>query len=147
MSWLSVRAPAGAALLLLLGSAPAAAQTPEPLAANDNRVAAGTLRNGVLTMALELRRGVWHPESETGEAIPVYGFGEPGERLQVPAPLLRVPAGTTVELTVRSTIDVPATLFGLHERPGAAGDVVTLEPGATRTLRFRAGVPGTYLYY
>ena len=147
MSWHSIRPAAVAALLLALAGAPAAAQSPEPLAANDNRVAAGTLRNGVLTMRLELRRGVWHPESETGEAIPSYGFGEPGRPLQAPAPLLRVPAGTTIELTVTSAIDVSATLFGLHERPGAASDVVTLEPGATRTLRFAAGAPGTYLYY
>ena len=64
---------------LLLTSPPAAplsAQGLEAIAANDNRLPAGQLRNGVLSLQLELRKGLWHPERETGEAIPVYAFGE-----------------------------------------------------------------------
>ena len=124
-----------------------AAQTREPLAANDNRVAAGQLKNGILTASLELRPGIWHPEGETGEALPVYGFGEPGKPLQAPGPLLRVREGTVIELTLKSALPVPATFYGLHERPGTATDVFILEPGATRQVRFTAGKPGTYLYY
>ena len=98
-------------------------------------------------MRLELRRGVWHPESEDGEAIPVYAFGEAGKPLQVSGPLVRVPEGTVVEISVHNTLAVPATLHGLYERPGDAGDVVTVGAGATVEVRFVAGDLGTYLYW
>jgi FtsP/CotA-like multicopper oxidase with cupredoxin domain len=140
--------PALLALGLLAALArPLAAQTPEAALPNDNRTPAGKLRGGVLAVTLELRKGVWHPEGENGEAIPIYGLAEPGQPLQVPAPLIRVPEGTTVELSLRSAIEVPTTFLGLHRRPGSARDVVVLEPGKTQQLRFEAGAPGTYLYY
>jgi manganese oxidase len=123
------------------------AQTPDAIATNDNGQAAGRLQNGVLTLQLELRRGIWHPEGENGEAIPVYAFAEPGKPLQAPAPLIRVPQGTVVEVSITSAIGVPTTLYGLHERPGKADDVVTLPAGGTQRVRFTAGAPGTYLYY
>lgn len=136
-----------AALVAARFAAPLRAQSLEGAAPNDNRVAAGQLRNGVLKLTLEIRPGVWHPESPEGEAIPVYAFAEAGRPLQIPAPLIRVPQGTIIELSLRSAIAVPVTLRGLHERPGEALDVLVLEPGATRQLRFAAGEPGTYLYY
>ena len=126
---------------------PLAAQELEPIAANDNRTPGGELRNGVLTLRLELRKGIWHPESENGEAIPVYAFGETGKELQVPGPTVRVPEGTTIDITLHSELGVPATLHGLHKRPGDDGDVVTVAPGATEHVRFVAGAPGTYLYW
>ena len=132
-------------LIASWGADPLSAQALEPIVANDNRVPGGELRNGVLTLRLELRRGVWHPEGEDGEAIPVYAFSEAGEPLQVPGPLVRVPEGTLVEVSVHNTLAVPATLHGLHERPGDAGDVVTVDAGATHELRFVAGDPRTYL--
>ena len=122
------------------------AQAPEPVQANDNRVAAGTLRNGVLTLRLEIRRGIWHPHAEDGEAFEVYAFAEPGKPLQAPGPLIRVPEGTIVEASIQNSINVAATLHGFHQRPGDDNDVVVIEPGATKQVRFVAGVPGTYLY-
>ena len=115
--------------------------------ANDNRAPGGELREGVLTLRLELRRGLWHPEGEDGEAIPVYAFGEAGKPLQVPGPLVRVPEGTVVEVSVRNTLAVAATLHGLQERPADMRDVVTVDAGATHEMRFAAGDPGTYLYW
>ena len=126
---------------------PLAAQTLPPIATNDNRTPAGTLKGGVLSLQLEMRRGVWHPEKDDGEAIPVYAFAETGKPLQVPAPAIRVPEGTTVDITLHSELAVPTTLHGLHARPGNDTDVVTIAPGATQHVRFVAGVPGTYLYY
>ncbi len=126
---------------------PLLAESLESIVANDNRVPGGELRDGVLTLRLELRRGVWHPEGEDGEAIPVYAFGEEGKPLQVPGPLVRVPEGTVVEVSVHSTLAIPATLHGLQERPAAAGDVVTVDAGARHEVRFAAGEPGTYLYW
>ncbi|MGK0298552.1 MAG: FtsP/CotA-like multicopper oxidase with cupredoxin domain [Gammaproteobacteria bacterium] len=126
---------------------PLSAQVPESIVANDNRLAAGDLHEGVLTLHLELRKGIWHPEGEDGEAIPVYAFGEAGKPLQVPAPLLRVPEGTMVEVSVHNTLGVPASVHGLHEHPGDAGDVVNVNAGENLTMRFRAGDAGTYLYW
>ena len=126
---------------------PLRAQSLESIVANDNRVPGGELREGVLTLRLELRRGLWHPEGEDGEAIPVYAFGEEGKPLQVPGPLVRVPEGTVVEVSVHNTLAVAATLHGLQERPADAPDVVTVDPGATHEVRFAAGDPGTYLYW
>ena len=123
------------------------AQTPESIQANDNRVAAGALQNGVLSLDLELRKGLWHPEAEDGEAIPVYAFGETGKPLQIPAPMIRVPEGTVIEIELRNTLGVPATLHGLHERPGNAEDVITIPPGEIQSIKFTAGVAGTYLYW
>lgn len=122
------------------------AQAPEPIQANDNRTPAGELRNGVLTLRLEIREGLWHPHAEDGEAFPVYAFAEPGKPLQAPGPLVRVPEGTIVEASIQNRIPVPAFLHGFHQRPGDDRDVVTIEPGATEQVRFVAGAPGTYLY-
>ena len=128
------------------GASPLAAQAVESIEANDNRVPAGELHDGILSLRLELRRGIWHPEAVDGEAIPVYAFGEEGKPLQVPGPLVRVPQGTVVEISVRNDLAVSATLHGLHERPGDDADVVTVEAGAEQRVRFVAGAPGTYLY-
>ena len=124
-----------------------AAQDVASIAANDNRVTAGQLRNGVLTVQLEMRKGNWHPESETGETIPTYAFGETGKPLQIPGPAIRVPQGTTIDIAIHSSLTVPATIHGLHQRPGKDEDVVTVEPGATQHVRFVAGKAGTYLYW
>ena len=128
------------------GTFPLAAQSLEPIAANDNRVPAGELRDSVLVLRLEMREGNWHPHSEDGEAIPVYAFAEPGKPLQAPGPLIRVPQGTILDVSVHSLLPVPATLQGFHQRPGDDRDVITVQPGATVQVRFVAGVPGTYLY-
>jgi FtsP/CotA-like multicopper oxidase with cupredoxin domain len=139
------------ALLLATGVALAVstltAQDLLPIAANDNRTPAGNLRGGVLTLQLELRKGNWHPEREDGETIPVYAFGEAGKTLQIPGPTIRVPQGATIDIALHSTLSVPATLHGLHQRPGNDGDVITVAAGATEHIRFVAGVAGTYSYW
>lgn len=136
-----------ASIIACQGAFPLPAQDLDAIAANDNRQSAGQLRSGVLTLRLEMRKGIWHPEREDGEAIPVYAFAEPGKPLQVPAPLIRVPQGTVIEIALHNVLTVPATLHGLHQRPGDDRDVVTVAAGATQQVRFVAGVPGTYLYW
>ena len=54
----------------------------------------GALRDGVLTIHLELGKGEWRPESEDGDVFAVYAFGEAGKPLQNPGPLIRVAEGT-----------------------------------------------------
>lgn len=134
--------------LVACAAAPScAADNPPAIAANDNRSSAGELRNGILTIRLEVGQGLWHPESDTGEAIPIYAFGEAGKPMQNPGPLIRVPQGTQIQATVHNALPIGVTLHGLHERPGKEEDALTLLPGASQQVQFQAGAPGTYFYW
>src|SRR5260370_346716 len=73
--------------------------------ANRNLSPAGQLRDGVLTLRLEIREGDWYPEAETGPSVVVQAFAEEGRALQIPGPLIRVPAGTEVRSPVRNLSD------------------------------------------
>jgi manganese oxidase len=115
--------------------------------ANSNRVPAGSLENGILTLHLELRQGDWYPEAETGPSMKVYAFGEEAEALQVPGPLIRVAEGTEIHVTLHNLLPVKALVHGLHQHPGDAKAVVEVPPQETRELRFAAGAAGTYQYY
>lgn len=117
------------------------------ITANDNRSRAGELRNGVLTIRLELGEGQWKPESEDGEALTVYAFGEAGGPLQNPGPLIRVTQGAEIHANVHNSLPVAVTVHGLHERPGNEKDAFILQPGATQEVRFKAGEPGAYYYW
>lgn len=114
--------------------------------ANDNRTPAGTLRNGVLTLRLEIVETVWYPQQEGGPNLHVNAFSEEGAAPQIPGPLIRVPEGTEIHATVRNRLPVTMFVQGLHERPG--GNVsLEVAPGAAREVRFKAGAPGTYHYF
>src|SRR5688572_7603228 len=114
---------------------------------NDNRVAAGRLADGVLTLQLQAREGRWYPDGDSGESIVVQMFAEADRAPQNPGPLIRVPAGTTIEVVVHNELRDLLVLYGLHARPGAMTDTVHVAAGATRTLTFAAGEPGTYFYW
>ncbi len=134
-------------LILCLSAALASAQAPESIAVSQNRVAAGHLENGVLTLHLELRAGLWRPEAENGPALFVQAIGEAGRPAQIPGPLLRVPLGTTIHVTVANKLDVKATVYGLNTRPGDRKDGLVLAPGESKALTFLAGAAGTYYYW
>ena len=123
------------------------APTSSRIQANFNRTPAGKLENGILTLHLELRQGDWYPEADTGPSMKVYAFGEEGESLQVPAPLIRVPEGTEIHVTLHNLLATTAVVHGLHQHPGDAKTVVEVPPQETRELRFVVGPPGTYEYY
>ena len=131
----------------LPGMAPVAhADTLPPVLSNDNRRPAGRLKDGVLTVHLVARNGSWYPEGPHGLARAVAAFAEEGGPLQNPGPLIRVPSGTEVRISVRNSLGVPLTLHGLAERRGVLADTFQLEPGATREMRFQASAPGLYYY-
>ena len=115
--------------------------------ANSNQVPAGHLENGRLTVGLEAAMGKWSPEENDGPALSVAAFREEGGRLSTPGPLLRVPEGTEVDVTIRNHLEQPLTLHGLHSRPGDAKEVLIVAPGESREVKFVAGAPGTYLYW
>jgi manganese oxidase len=137
-------------LVLFLGAS-GPDRAPERIVANENRVAAGTLTKGVLTVRLDARYGTWFPDGDSAPGIAVQAFGEIGKRLQVPGPLIRVPAGTELRITIGNS--VPGTtlrVFGLAARDGGAGappEPLTVAAGSSREVRFRLDIPGTYTYW
>lgn len=133
--------------VLLLASGPPVRSEPAAIVANDNRVPAGTLDHGLLTLHLVAEEGRWYPQAEPGPSTVVQAFAEEGGVPRIPGPLLRVRAGATIELSVRNTLAATLVLFGMHSRPGSPGGMLRIPPGATRTVRFRAGAPGTYFYW
>lgn len=118
----------------------------EEIFTNDNKRLAGVLQNGVLTINLEAREGMWFPETHEGEGIRVYAFAEKGKQLQLPGPVIRVPEGTIIKATIENKLDTAMTLHGFCSRPAVAGDSVIIQPGTTYEATFKAGQPGTYFY-
>jgi manganese oxidase len=116
--------------------------------ANRNLSPAGQLRDGVLTVHLDIREGDWYPEADAGPTVVVQAFAEEGHALQIPGPLIRVPEGTEVRATVRNVLDKGmAQLYGLHGRPGDAKGPLEIPAGEIREVRFRVTAPGTYHYW
>ena len=138
------------ALVLALGSPASdslAAHLPERIAIHDNRAAAGRLRNGILSVRLELREGRWFPDGEGARYETIHAFAEGSGAPSVPGPMIRVPEGTEIRVTVRNTLDSTLVLHGMHTRPGSAEDTLHVAPRSEREIRFPAGVPGTYYYW
>ena len=75
-------------------------------------------------------------------------FAEEGKPLQIPGPLLRVPAGTTVHAFIRNSLDSTLVIRGLAAPgTGTGADTLRIRPGEVREVRFVAEVPGTYYYW
>jgi FtsP/CotA-like multicopper oxidase with cupredoxin domain len=127
----------------------ALAQDPSvpPIVANQNRVPAGKLEHGVLNVQLEIRSGAWRPEADDGPQLFVQAFGEEGHAAQIPGPLLRMPAGTTVYVKVTNKVDAKATVYGLNSRPGDPRAGIVIDAGKSVEWSFAAGAPGTYYYW
>jgi len=121
------------------------ARRAEQIAPNDNTHRAGHLAKGVLTVALEARKGEWHPEEGAGPTIAVEAFSVAGGPLQTPGPLLRAPVGTEIRVTMHNALAVPLWVYGLGEHRGFA-DSVEIPAGETREMHFRATTPGLSYY-
>lgn len=114
--------------------------------ANDNRVPAGTLKNGILTLKLDLVETNWFPEMEPGPSLQVYSFAERGHEPQIPGPLIRVPQGTKVRANIHNTLPISIFLRGFDSHEGGDLEPHELAPGATIDVNFDASVVGTYYY-
>ena len=143
---------------VLVGRRAADAQTPASagrtgrVVTNDNRTPAGTLRDGLLTLRLEARLASWHPDGDAAPGALVPAFAEAGGPARIPGPLIRVPAGTEVEVVLHNRLEgAMLDVHGLGERIALASpplpEPVRLRPGETRTVRFRLYAPGTYYYW
>lgn len=118
-----------------------------PVVTHDNSKPAGQLKDGVLTLRLEIKEGAWHPDADDAPGIPALTVAEEGSAPSIPGPMIRVPEGTRIHAFLKNPQLFPVVLHGLHQRPGDAKDVVTVNPGETKELNFLAGAPGTYFYH
>ena len=118
---------------------------------NPNVERAGVLHNGILTVTLEAQQATWRINGPNRPAMSLAAFAEPGKRPVMPGPLLRVPAGTELRISVRNSLATPLTFFvpaAVHGGPQSmtAMDTVVIAPGATGQLVTRATAPGNYVY-
>ena len=118
---------------------------------NANSASAGKRSGGVLSLGLEAKRAVWYPDGDSLPGREVMAFSEGSGAATVPGPLVRVPAGTTVDLTVRNTLDADSIVFHVPPEvrgnlPASDADSVVVAPGERAVVRFVAAVPGNYLY-
>ena len=127
---------------------PLPVSAPERIRTNDNRRPAGILRIGRLDLALEIRNASWFPDAEDGPSVIMPAFAEVGHSAEIPGPLIRVPEGTEIHVTLHNTFaDSELVVHGFHTRPSAKDDVLKIPAGETREVTFSAGVPGTYFYW
>ena len=117
------------------------------VATNDNRMPAGTLTRGMLTLELRTGLGTWRPLGDSGPMLTVEAFGEAGKSLSAPAPLIRVPEGAELAVSVRNELDSTLRVHGLCERGGVACAPFEVAAGEARQIRFTSGRAGTYLYW
>jgi FtsP/CotA-like multicopper oxidase with cupredoxin domain len=132
---------------LLLCASALNAQAPYPrIQANDNRVPAGVLKDGVLTLQLDVVRGMFHPDRDDDPGIDVLAFAEQGHAPSIPGPLIRVPRGTEIRTTVRNALaDSAIIVYGLSGQRTPT-DTAVIQPGASRDLVTRANASGTFMY-
>jgi FtsP/CotA-like multicopper oxidase with cupredoxin domain len=137
---------------LLVASSPhrtdPAGRAVERAAINDNRTAAGTLHDGVLSLDLEVREAEWRPDGDDAPGLVVRAFAERGRAASIPGPIVRVREGTTVVARVTNPLaSGTLVVHGLSTRGTRGGlDTLRVAAGATREVRFVAGAPGTYYY-
>jgi FtsP/CotA-like multicopper oxidase with cupredoxin domain len=128
-----------------LAATPAVPPITNRIAPNDNRHTAGTLRNGVLTVVLEARQGVWQPEGDNSRTLEVAAFAEAGKPLSTPGPFIRVPQGTEIRATIRNRLDKPLIVFGFGTTRGMS-DSVLVPVDAAVPVAFKATTAGTWYY-
>jgi FtsP/CotA-like multicopper oxidase with cupredoxin domain len=115
--------------------------------ANDNVAAGGTVRNGVVMLRLVMQDANWYPDGPNGCALQVRTFAEEGKPPRIPGPLIRVSAGTEVQVTVRNRLASTLWVRGLQDRASGVLDSTEVAPGVTRQFRFRAVTPGAWYYW
>jgi manganese oxidase len=133
-------------LILSLSAFPSSESLP-PIVANQNHESAGTLRDGILTVHLEVAKGEWHPEAEDGIGLSVYAFGESGKPLQNPGPLIRVPRGTQIRASLHNSLPIAITVHGLGEHKDDSDAVLHIAPAAVGEVRFTGSTAGLFLYW
>jgi FtsP/CotA-like multicopper oxidase with cupredoxin domain len=114
---------------------------------NDLRTKAGRMEGGTLVVALDIVDAAWTPRGADGPRVAIRAIAESGQAPMVPAPLIRVPAGTPVRLTIRNKRSEPEQ-FGIGSGPGQAlnDDVLDIPPGESREWSWTPTAPVTSVY-
>jgi len=118
-----------------------------PLAAalpNDNRTPAGVTIAGVRRIRLVVQRALWHPDADNGPSLQTEAVGEEGKAPMIPAPLIRVPVGATVDANIRNAL--PDTIIFSVQCGENCQDSIYIAPGATRPMPVRTTAAGTFTY-
>jgi FtsP/CotA-like multicopper oxidase with cupredoxin domain len=79
--------------------------------------------------------------------LTIDAFAEGDGPLLAPAPLIRVPEGTTIVATVRNDLTTTLQVHGLCEHDGGACATVDVPASSARTVEFRSGRAGTYSWW
>ena len=114
---------------------------------HSNHVPAGTRSGGTLTIGLDIVESAWKPEGDDDPEVPVLAFAEHGKGPTVPGPLIRVPQGTEIRVTLTNRVDSAITIGGLRPGVSDSPDTLTIAAGQTRELRYRLAKPGSYFYW
>src|SRR5690348_17160782 len=107
---------------------------------NDNIKSAGTLPGGVLTVRLSAAEAKWHPGPADAPPVVTTLFGEEGHAPSNPGPLLRVPLGTRIDVTMRNA-GTDTLLFAAACR-FPCRDAVAVAPGASGHIAFTPSAAG-----
>lgn len=121
--------------------------TPQIIVVNDNTHAAGVIDAGTVTVRLRAAAGEWRPEGSAGPILTTDAFGEEGAPLTVPAPLIRVTEGTTVDISIRNELRAPLQVHGFCTRDNRPCAPLVVTPDSTGHVRFVTGRAGTYHYW
>ena len=149
--------PAAALLSVVLHaqlvSAPSRIPLPKPTASvaratvHQNRVPAGRLTARTLRLAIDVVESAWRPEGSDDPEVPILAFAEAGKGPTVPGPLVRVPQGTEITITLRNRTDTALVIGGLRAGLALTDDTVQLAAGVTREIRVRLDSAGTFYYW
>ena len=114
---------------------------------NQNRIAAGGLDKGTLTVALDIVEAAWRAEGPEDPVVRVLALAERGKKPQVPGPMLRGEVGTRVKLSLRNRSDSAIMMSGFRQSLREADDTLHIAPGATREISFTLDSAGSFFYW
>ena len=120
---------------------------PDAVTPSMRPAAAGTLRDGALTVHLVATTARWHPAADDGPAVEVPAFGEEGKAPSVPGPLVRVQVGTHVTATVRNALADTLIVRWMCSQRCDKTNQLRVAPGTTASIASVAAVSGAFVYW
>lgn len=116
-------------------------------AVHQNTVSAGRMVDGRWRVELNVVESAWKPEGVDDPEVPVLAFAETGRAPLVPGPLIRVPRGTPVTITLRNKTDSALLIGGLRAGMPLEKDTLHLAARGSREVQYVMSAAGTYFYW
>lgn len=114
---------------------------------NDLQHSAGMVVGDTVRVSLVAQVARWRPDTTSEHWVLAETFGEEGSAPSIPGPLIRLPAGGRLALTVRNTLSDTLLLIGLGARVRVVeGDTLRVAPGASRSFNLPALPRGTWAW-